>query len=367
MPTIAPFANQQITINTELSLDIAITGNPARVVVEGLLEGFHYHWTGSVVQIRGTATRLVINAPFTVLADSESRSASFNVVPAAPVITTLPQQTLIRGIVNEFIIPVSNNPTQVAVRGAWMGMKYEPHPQGIRVFGEVPLPADADFTITDGSLDVQVATGSLTDTAQIPFIFGTGAAPRWRNIPDGVSYYREIGQTFSLNLPSYALGTPAPVITHQSGTIPPGLLLNANNRLSGRFTTAGIYAPVFRATNALGHANSEPVNFTVYAAFAAPEYTRNSADEWTATASTDTLDVSSWFTQGKPPGRYSISLFEYDPSEGYFEVDISSAGVISFRSSNPPQDGERMSARVNLTNSEGTAQSDTFDIEIDYS
>ncbi len=281
MPTISPFANQQITINTEFRLDIAITGNPTRVVVDGLLEGFYYHWTGSVVQIRGTATRLITNAQVTVRADTVSRSALFTVVPAAPVITSLPRQTLIRGVANEFIIPVSNNPTQVAVRGAWMGMKYEPHPQGIRVYGTVPLATDANFTITEGTLDVQVTTGTLTDTAQIPFIFGTGAAPRWRNIPDGDAYYRKIGQTFSLNLPSYITGTPTPTLAHQSGTIPPGLTLNASNRLTGRFTTAGTYAPIFRATNGLGHANSEPVNFTVYAAFTAPRYIANSAESWT--------------------------------------------------------------------------------------
>ncbi len=212
-------------------------------------------------------------------ADAESRSALFSVVPVAPVITTLPQQTLIRGISNEFIIPVSNNPTHVAVRGAWIGMKSEPHPQGIRVYGTVPRTVDADFIKTEGNLDVQVATGVLTDTAQIPFIFGTGAAPRWRNIPDGTTYYREIGQSFSLNLSSYALGTPTPTVTHLSGTIPPGLVLTTNNMLSGRFTTAGVYAPIFRATNGLGHADSEPVDFTVYAAFAAPAYISNTAEK----------------------------------------------------------------------------------------
>lgn len=364
MPTIAPFANQQITINTEFMLDISITGNPTRVVVDGLLEGFYYHWTGSVVQIRGTATRLITNAQVTVRADAVSRSALFTVVPAAPVITSLPRQTLIRGITNEFIIPVSNNPTQVAVRGAWMGMKYEPHPQGIRVYGTVPLATDANFTITEGTLDVQVATGPLTDTAQIPFSFGTGAAPRWRNIPDGAAYYREIGQTFSLNLPSYVSGTPTPTLAHRSGTIPPGLALNANNSLTGRFTTAGIYAPIFRATNGLGHADSEAVNFTVYAAFTAPVYTPYAADSWTVTSATDTYDVSSWFTQGKPPGTYSIQLYEYHPSEGYFNASISNQGVISISDAT---DGQRMYAKVSLANSEGTAQSETFDITIDYS
>jgi len=371
---IAPIAHQRVTIGTEMALDINITGNPDDAYIYGLLEGFYTNWNDPILEVRGAATRLISNSQFTVYAirgteDVVTSKGIFSVTPAAPVITNPGSLSFIRGVENEQIVRISNSPAVVRAEMPWVGIKYEPHPQGIRLFGEVPLDTNANLAIPSAEqvIDILAQTGQLTDTVQVAFSLTTGSAPRWRNIPDGSGYVREIGQTFSLNLPSYALGTPTPEITLLSGTIPPGLVLSSSDWLSGSFTAAGVYAPIFRATNGAGHADSEAVNFTVYDAFAAPAYISNTAESWIADASTDTFDVSSWFTQGKPPGRYSVQLFEYNPSEGYFEVNISSIGIISFSTSNPPQDGDRMSARVSLTNSEGIAQSDTFDIEIDYS
>ena len=169
---IGAFAKQNITINTEVALDINITGNPDDAYIDGLLEGFYTNWVDPTLQVRGTATRLVNNSPFTVEAVKGSnapvtRSGTFSVVPAAPVISSVPRQTLIRGFENEIIVPVSNNPSSVRAKGKWSGMKYEPHPDGIRIFGTVPAKDSAKLTFEEDTITVYAETGSLTDQQEI--------------------------------------------------------------------------------------------------------------------------------------------------------------------------------------------------------
>lgn len=169
---IANIAHQNITIDTEFMLDVNITGNPTQAWIEGLLEGFHTDWDAPTLRVRGTATRLISNTPFTVRnSNGESRSATFSVNPAAPVITNPGRQTLYRGIENEFIVEIANSPSIVRAAGPWIGMKYEPHPQGIRIFGDVPASTDAAISIpgTQRSIRVTAETGQLTDTLDVAF------------------------------------------------------------------------------------------------------------------------------------------------------------------------------------------------------
>ena len=85
-------------------------------------------------------------------------------------------------------------------------------------------------------------------------------SPFWSDIPD--PYTESRTNSFSLDLNKYVAGRPSPVITLQSGTIPTGLNLS-NGVLSGTFSAAGNFAPIFRATNPVGNSDSEEVNFTI--------------------------------------------------------------------------------------------------------
>ena len=171
--TIGAFAHQRVTIATEVALDINIDGNPDYAYIEGLLEGFWTNWKDPTLEVRGTATRLVSNVPITVKAVKGSdnpvtRSGFFSVVPAAPVITEPGRQALVRGVENEFIVNISNSPSKVQAVGPWLGMKYEPHPDGIRIFGDVPEVLHS-VPSAEQKIRVTAETGALRDEVEIGF------------------------------------------------------------------------------------------------------------------------------------------------------------------------------------------------------
>ena len=168
---IEAIAHQNITIDTPFMLDVNITGNPTHAWVEGLLEGFSTEWDDPTLRVRGAATRLINNSPFTVHnSNGESRSSTFSVNPAAPVITDPGKQTLVRGLDNEFIVKVANSPASLRAEGPWAGLKYEPHESGIRIFGKVP-DIDSPLTVPDTNRSIRVTaeTGSLVDTLAVGF------------------------------------------------------------------------------------------------------------------------------------------------------------------------------------------------------
>ena len=169
---ISAFAHQRVTINTEIALDINITGNPENAFIEGLLEGFWTNWRDPVLQVRGVATRLVSNVPFTVKAlkgsEELSRIGLFSVVPAAPVITSPGRQKFIRGINNALVVRISNSPSKVRAVGPWFGMKADSHPDGVMISGIVPEVSHA-VPIADQKIRVTAASGVLTDEVEIDF------------------------------------------------------------------------------------------------------------------------------------------------------------------------------------------------------
>lgn len=182
---ISAFAHQRVTIGTQLALDINITGNPDHAYIEGLLEGFHTNWNDPILQVRGAATRLITNVPFTVKAlkatkDPLTRTGVLSVVPAAPVITNPGRQTLIRGIENEILVNISNTPSKVRAVGPWVGIKSESHPDGVLISGIVPEVSHA-IPSADQKIRLTAESGALMDEVEIgfdlktPFFYG-GAA-----------------------------------------------------------------------------------------------------------------------------------------------------------------------------------------------
>ena len=171
---IAAIAHQNITINTSFMLDVNITGNPTDVWVEGLLEGFRTEWVNPTLRVRGEATRLTTNSPFTVRnSNGESQSSTFSVVPRAPVITNPGALTLVRGNNFEQIVRISNSPTLVQASGPWAGLKYEPHADGIRLFGTVPNITNFHIPNDQQKIKVVAETGQLRDTSDIAFSIKT--------------------------------------------------------------------------------------------------------------------------------------------------------------------------------------------------
>ena len=172
---ISAFAHQRVTIGTQMALDINITGNPDHAYIEGLLEGFHTNWNDPILQVRGAATRLIANVPFTVKAlkatkDPLTRTGVLSVVPAAPVITNPGKQTFIRSIENEIIVNISNSPSKVRAVGPWVGMKSDSHPDGIRISGIVPEVSHA-IPSADQKIRVTAESGALMDEVEIDFDF----------------------------------------------------------------------------------------------------------------------------------------------------------------------------------------------------
>lgn len=191
---ISAFAHQRVTIGTELALDIRITGNPDHAYIEGLLEGFYTNWKDPTLEVRGAATRLVNNVPFTVkaLKGSESplsRSGVLSVIPSAPVITHPGRQKFVRGVENEFIVKISNSPSKLRAVGPWVGMKYASHPSGIRIFGIVP---EVSHAIPSAARRIRVTaeSGDLKDEADIAFDLLNSYIYTSESKTTGTTFYR---------------------------------------------------------------------------------------------------------------------------------------------------------------------------------
>lgn len=166
--TIAPVALQNITANTDYNLPITITDNPDTVEVKGLLQGFHYTYEDSTLTITGRTQRLVTNATWSITAKKRSETVSsqitYNVVPPAPIIATVPKQYIVRGVPYELSVPIENNPSEVKSEGHLIGLKYtgtNPH----KISGTVPT--DAKFTVDSGEFIINAKNGGGVHTQNI--------------------------------------------------------------------------------------------------------------------------------------------------------------------------------------------------------
>ena len=104
--------------------------------------------------------------------------------------------------------------------------------------------------LTDSEGNAQEATWTITVQED-----AAGAAPDWRNLPRHGTPASGfiVGQNISLNLDNYVAGNPAPVITMESGTLPPGITFS-DGTVSGQITGVqnNTYDSTYRATNANG-------------------------------------------------------------------------------------------------------------------
>ena len=181
-PVIAAVSEQDITIDTDYSLRVGITNDPEEVTVDGLLEGFAYDWheDDDEVEIFGEATRLlgdamwIVSAKETPTSDAVTREIIYNVVPTAPIIEEVGEQTIIKGRAQDIFVEVQNTPTLIAVDGLLTGLKHERDTDGegedavdgVRITGTIL--DDVNLTIDASSFEVVTSNDGGEDTYNIP-------------------------------------------------------------------------------------------------------------------------------------------------------------------------------------------------------
>lgn len=170
--TIAPIAPQNIIINTAYNLPVSITDNPDTVEVTGLQQGFSYSYESGTCRIYGEASRLVNNAIWTIIAKKGSQTVTskitYNVLLPAPIIPVIPKQFISKGAHYSLSIPIENNPSEVKITGQIIGLK-QTGSNPVKLSGLVP--ADANFTIKNGTFVVTARNSDGTHTRNIEWEF----------------------------------------------------------------------------------------------------------------------------------------------------------------------------------------------------
>lgn len=133
-----------------------------------------------------------------------------------------------------------------------------------------------------------------------------------------------VGVPFSLALANHFSGSQAPfAYSVASGTLPPGLTLNASTGvISGTPTTSNTWSVVIRATDAGANAaDSGLIAFTVAAAPVAVTFSGPIPPQYGTPGSAFYLPVAAYFQGNRTPISYSIS--------GNSGLGISSSGAVS--------------------------------------
>ena len=215
-PIIAAIASP-LNFVVDTAIDFKVRVDLAtEVEMEADWEGLYYNWdvNAGELHLEGTPKSLTTGENYTIkatAADASTTTATgtYNVTTPAPIITR-PTGTVkfVKGKAANLLIPVSNNPIQVNVKGLIIGADHEPEDTGIRIGGN-PIPADANFTLTSGTFDVEARnTGGVDTENDIPFDLLT-TAPQlsglsynsstrtlsWTKATDARSYAWRIGAT----------------------------------------------------------------------------------------------------------------------------------------------------------------------------
>lgn len=180
--SIAMVATQNIVIDTDYCLTVAITGNPTTVEVTGDMEYFNYDWRpdDNEVKIAGHPEKLLNNKNWYIEANYSSgdpleRDITFNVVPAAPVFGTLPDLHLYRDVDINIEIPITNPPSEVIADTLLLGLGLEKIETGAKIDGVIP--ADANFTVAMGNIAIEAPHLGETVMSSVPYTIEPGAPP----------------------------------------------------------------------------------------------------------------------------------------------------------------------------------------------
>jgi len=141
---ITPFPHQDIEIGSNYSLDIAISGSPTEISVDGRVKGFSYNWTGSVLELRGVPEKLAERVPFVITADDVTYRQTFTIHPVIPVIQELSTVRVTRGQAVTIPIPIVGHVSKLEIEGPWIGLRYRLLEDTLdgEMYGTVPLNAE---------------------------------------------------------------------------------------------------------------------------------------------------------------------------------------------------------------------------------
>lgn len=174
-PGIAMVAEQNILVNTDYCLTVAVDGDPSAVTAEGDMDGFDYDVADdkSSIKIMGrsdelySSKRWLIKATFDSLPQPLEREVSFNVVAAPPVISVPTRQLFFRNVRHRVSYPVANSPLQGSGYSPLMGLKARIAGDNLDIFGKIS--ADSDFNLTTGNMNLRASNSGGVHTPVVPF------------------------------------------------------------------------------------------------------------------------------------------------------------------------------------------------------
>ncbi|MDE0401695.1 MAG: hypothetical protein OXL96_28200 [Candidatus Poribacteria bacterium] len=144
------FAHQNWVIGTPQRLNVRITGNPTRVLVEGIPDTYYYNWnaTRNRVELRGTPEKVVYDAEMTITGDDVERIGTYSVIPVRPAFNQDITRTVFKGV--PFSLPVEIENTafmveaadlSVQVDGPYIGLKPRNYKHGFDLYGTIDAAA----------------------------------------------------------------------------------------------------------------------------------------------------------------------------------------------------------------------------------
>lgn len=292
--------------------------------IEGPLDGFHHHYDSTTGRLYVRSTEKVTSFPdeFTIHAmDNQNeikRRATYELERIGPVIV-VPSGVIevFYGTELDIIIEIRNSPTEVKITGAWVGLKYEIVPTGVRLFGYTPqrgsVIGQAIPGKTSGNLRIEATSPGLpVDSALVPWRLESPVEPSFETT--AFSSFGVRGQGFTETIEVVA--NPAPQISLESGNLPNGLSLSFSRSgttttvsFTGNFTTAGSFSFKLRAENSQGAAISPSYSILVYKSLVAPSKRITAKSQYWLRQKTNDfpLNIRTYFNRGRPPGVFSIS------------------------------------------------------------
>lgn len=183
--TIEPIDEQFIILGTEgYVLIVDIGGNPDSVDPKGHMEGFFSDWDAANGQLRIKAdavTRLISGVTWDIELRKGMRSLlsqiKYNVIPAAPILETLPTIHFYRGVPLNLDIIIVNLPPLLIPNARLVGLKSELREYGVNISGEIPMDAIFSFNQGNATIIIPDETGETSEMHDYPYVIEAGTPP----------------------------------------------------------------------------------------------------------------------------------------------------------------------------------------------
>lgn len=183
--TIEPIDEQFIILGTkDYVLIVDIGGNPDSVDPKGHMEGFFSDWDAVNGQLRIKAdavTRLISGVTWDIELRKGMRSLlsqiKYNVIPAGPILETLPTIHFYRGVPLNLDIIIANLPPLLIPNARLVGLKSELREYGVNISGEIPMDAIFSFNQGNATIIIPDETGETSEMHDYPYVIESGTPP----------------------------------------------------------------------------------------------------------------------------------------------------------------------------------------------